>query len=131
MVHNGQRLRKNGLSGAGMKYKNVKTEVDGITFDSKKEATRYIELKYMERAGLIKDLKRQVRFCLVPTIEGEGKKVRQRAAYYVADFEYWEKHTDCWKRVVEDVKSEATMTDVYRLKKKLMMWRYGIEIKEV
>lgn len=113
----------------GSKYGNKKTEVDGIVFDSKHEALRWIELKYMERAGLIRDLKRQVRFCLVPTIEGEGKKIRQRAVYYVADFEYWEKNYDCWKRVVEDAK--GVRTDVYKLKKKLMLWRHGIEIKEV
>lgn len=113
----------------GSKYGNKKTEVDGIVFDSKHEALRWIELKYMERAGLIRDLKRQVKFCLVPTIEGEGKKIRQRAVYYVADFEYWEKNYDCWKRVVEDAK--GVRTDVYKLKKKLMLWRHGIEIKEV
>ena len=111
------------------KYGNQKTKVDGILFDSKHEAMRWIELKYMERVGLIKDLKRQVKFCLVPTIEGEGKKVKQRAVYYVADFEYWEKATDCWKHVVEDAK--GVRTDVYKLKKKLMLWRHGIEIKEV
>lgn len=111
------------------KYGNRKTEVDGIVFDSKHEAMRWIELKYMERAGLIRDLKRQVKFCLVPTIEGEGKKIRQRAVYYVADFEYWEKNYDCWKHVVEDAK--GVRTDVYKLKKKLMLWRHGIEIREV
>ena len=111
------------------KYGNRKTEVDGIVFDSKHEAMRWIELKYMERVGLIRDLKRQVKFCLVPTLEGEGKKIKQRAVYYVADFEYWEKTTDGWKHVVEDAK--GVKTDVYKLKKKLMLWRHGIEIREV
>lgn len=111
------------------KYGNRKTEVDGIVFDSKHEAMRWIELKYMERAGLIRDLKRQVKFCLVPTLEGEGKKIKQRAVYYLADFEYWEKTADCWKHVVEDAK--GVRTDVYKLKKKLMLWRHGIEIREV
>lgn len=83
----------------------------------------------MERTGLIRDLKRQVKFCLVPTLEGEGKKIKQRAVYYVADFEYWEKAGDRWKHVVEDAK--GIRTDVYKLKKKLMLWRHGIEIKEV
>lgn len=113
------------------KYGNKKTEVDGILFDSKREAIRWIELKHMERVGLIKDLKRQIKFCLIPTIEGEDRKVRQRAVYYVADFDYWEKTGDRFKHVVEDAKSEATKTAVYILKKKLMLWRYGIEIKEV
>ncbi len=117
------------------KYGNKKTEVDGILFDSKREALRWIELKYMERAGLIKNLKRQVKFCLIPTIEGEGRKVRQRAVYYVADFEYWEKagekagDRDIFKHVVEDAK--GVRTDVYKIKKKLMLWIHGIEIKEV
>ena len=111
------------------KYGNRKTELDGMIFDSKHEANRWVELKYMERAKLIKDLKRQVRFCLIPTIEGNGGKIRQRAVYYVADFQYWENVGDCWKQVVEDAK--GVRTDVYKIKKKLMLWRYGIEIKEV
>ena len=52
------------------KYGAKKTEIDGIVFDSKHEAHRWVELKYMERAGLIKELKRQVRYCLIPTIDG-------------------------------------------------------------
>ena len=111
------------------KYGNRRTTVDGVTYDSAKEARRGAELRLMERAGLIRDLRRQVRFCLVPTIEGEGRKVRQRAAYYVADFEYWEKVGDKWRHVVEDVK--GVRTDVYKLKKKIMLWRYGIEVREV
>ena len=111
------------------KYGAKKTEIDGIIFDSRHEATRYVELKYMERAGLIKDLKLQERFCLIPAIEGEGKKVAQRAVYYVADFTYYERKDNHLQRVVEDAK--GFRTDVYKLKKKLFRWRYGIEIKEV
>ena len=111
------------------KYGAKKTEIDGIVFDSKHEAHRWVELKYMERAGLIKELKRQVRYCLIPTIEGDGRKVVQRAVYYVADFTYYEKAGDRWKCVVEDAK--GVRTDVYKIKKKLMRWRYGIEIREV
>lgn len=110
------------------KYGNKKTEIDGIVFDSKHEATRWIELKYMERAGLIKELKRQQAFCLIPVIK-DGCKVRQRAVNYIADFTYYEKVRDGWKPVVEDAK--GVRTDVYKLKKKLMLWRYGIEIVEV
>ena len=109
------------------KYGAKKTEIDGIVFDSRHEATRYVELKYMERAGLIKDLKLQERFCLIPAID-DGQKVIQRAVYYVADFTYYEKRNNYWKRVVEDAK--GCRTDVYKLKKKLMRWKYGIEVKE-
>lgn len=111
------------------KYGNKRTEVDGILFDSKHEAHRYVELKYMERVGLIKDLKLQEKFCLIPAIEGNGCKARQRAVNYIADFTYLEKCGDVWKRVVEDAK--GVRTDVYKIKKKLMLWRHGIEIKEV
>lgn len=111
------------------KYGNRKTEVDGIIFDSKHEAERYAELKLLEKAGEIRDLKLQEKFCLVPTIEGNGGKIAQRAVYYLADFTYWERDGKCWKRVVEDAK--GVRTDVYKLKKKLMRWRHGIEIREV
>ena len=113
------------------KYNARKTAVDGQMFDSQKEANRYAELKLMQRAGLIKDLRLQQKFCLIPTIEGARGGIRQRATYYIADFVYWEKRGDCWTRVVEDVKSPATKTSTYKLKKKLMLWRHGIEIREV
>lgn len=113
------------------KYHARKTEADGMMFDSQKEANRYAELKLMQRAGLIKDLQMQKKFCLIPTLEGTNGKIKQRATYYIADFVYWEKIGDRWKCVVEDVKSPATKTAVYRLKKKLLLWRYGYEIREV
>ena len=97
------------------KYGNRKTEVDGITFDSRKEAKRYAELCMLEKVGLIQDLQRQVRFEIVP------KCGSSRARYYVADFTY----TQEGKKVIEDVKSPATRADkVYSLKKALMIWRY-------
>ena len=101
------------------KYRNKKTVFDGITFDSMKEAKRYKQLKIFERAGLIKDLKLQVPFVLI------DKTSYGRAIKYVADFVYTEDN----KMVVEDVK--GVRTDVYRLKKRLLAERYGIEIKEV
>lgn len=91
------------------KYKSVKTVVDGITFDSKREAARYQELKLLERGGLISKLELQPKF---PLIVG-GKKV----CTYIGDFRYLENGHD----VVEDVKSEPTKTSVYRLKRKLLM----------
>ena len=105
------------------KYHNKRTTVNGITFDSRKEAQRYAELCLLQRAGKVKEIERQVRYEIIPKI---GK---ERAAYYVADFVYKEKQGDIWCSVVEDVK--GAKTDVYRLKRKLMLWRHGIEIKEI
>lgn len=99
------------------KYNAVKTEIDGFTFDSKKEAARYVELKFYEAANYIEDLELQPRFpCVV-----NGKKVCE----YRADFKY----TQDGQTIVEDVKGHKT--DVYRIKKKLVEALYGIEIKEL
>ena len=101
------------------KYKNVKTVLDGIAFDSKKESARYAELKLLARSGLIQNLRLQVPFELIPKQDGE------RAVKYIADFVYDEGN----ETVVEDVK--GVRTDVYRLKKKLMLKVHGLRIKEV
>ena len=108
------------------KYGNRKTTVDGVTYDSAKEARRGAELRLMERAGLISNLCAQVKYVLIPAQKRNGKVI-ERAATYTADFVY----TENGQTVVEDVKSPATRTDVYRLKKKLMLWEFGIEVKEV
>ena len=100
------------------KYHNSKTVIDGIRFDSKKEAKRYLELKILEKAGAIKDLRRQVPYVLI------NKSRYGRAIKYVADFVYYE----YGKLVVEDVK--GVRTPVYKLKKRLMAERFGIEVKE-
>ena len=117
-----------GTAKKASKYRNEKTELDGIVFDSKREAQRYAELKQMERAGIIHDLKRQERYELIPSIRENGKVV-QRAVSYIADFTYLDNDGTGWRKVVED--SKGMRTDVYRLKKKLMRWRYGIDIQEV
>ncbi len=101
------------------KYKNRKTVVDGISFDSKKEAARWRELKLLERAGAIADLRRQVRYELIRKQEGE------RAVTYIADFVY----TENGETVVEDAK--GVRTQAYVLKRKLMLERHGIRIREV
>lgn len=106
------------------KYHAKKTVVDGITFDSRKEASRYLVLKGMEEDGSIEDLRRQVHYELVPAFDVDGK--HYRPVYYVADFVYVNKETG--KEVVEDVK--GMRTDVYRLKSKLFARRYGMGIKE-
>lgn len=105
------------------KYHARKVTVDGIEFDSRKEANRYAELLLLQRAGKISDLRRQVEFELIPKCGSE------RAAKYHADFCYIDAATG--KQVVEDVKSRATKTPDYILRRKLMNWRYGIKIQEV
>lgn len=104
------------------KYHARKTTVDGITFDSRKEADRYLTLKGMEEDGAIENLRRQVRYELVPAFDVDGR--HYRPVYYVADFVYAEDG----KEVVEDVK--GMITDVYKLKSKLFARRYGMSIKE-
>lgn len=106
----------------GNKYHARKATVDGITFDSRREADRYLVLKSMEEDGAIEDLRRQVRYELVPAFDVDGK--HYRPVYYVADFVY----VEGGKEVVEDVK--GMVTDVYRLKSKLFARRYGKVIKE-
>lgn len=107
------------------KYNNKKTQIDGITFDSQKEAMRYAELKTLEKAGKITELERQKRFELQPAFYYQGHK--QRAIFYVCDFFY--KQGD--KYIIEDVKSPITKNNaVYKLKKKMMLYR-GYEIKEI
>lgn len=102
------------------KYNAKKATFNGITFDSKHERDRYVELVLMEKAKLIQDLKTQVRFPLIP------KSKYGREIVYVADFVYYEDG----KMVVEDTKSPATKTPVYRLKKRLLAEQRGIVIKE-
>lgn len=105
------------------KYNNTKTTVDGIKFDSKREAARYSELKLLERAGKITDLILQPRFELIPKYEINGRKVRKME--YIADFQYFENG----KTVIEDAKGFKTKE--YLIKKKLFEFKYGIEIMEV
>lgn len=104
------------------KYHAIKTKVDGITFDSKKEAARYQELKLMERAGLLKQIELQPVFNLIVKT---GKSV----GVYRADFRYYDMATHQW--IIEDVKSQATKTPVYRLKKRIVEEVYKISISEV
>lgn len=94
------------------KYSARKTVVDGIKFDSAKEARRYSELKLLERAGEISDLQRQVKFTLIPKSEDE------RPVFYIADFVYEEKDG---KRIVEDVKGYRTKD--YIIKRKLFKFK--------
>lgn len=106
------------------KYHAQKTVLDGIKFDSKKEANRYAELKLMERAGVIRDLKRQVRYELIPAFDVDGKHYRPTT--YVADFVYTDAKSG--KEIVEDVK--GVRTDVYRLKSKMFAHKFEVSILE-
>lgn len=109
------------------KYGNKKVTVDGIKFDSQLEANRYCELKILERAGEIKDLRRQIKFELQPSYIKNNKSIQ--SINYIADFVYYDVNKK--KFIVEDVKSEATKTQVYKLKKKLFEYKYDLEIKEI
>lgn len=102
------------------------TAPGGEKFDSVKEYHRWGCLKLMQRAGLIKDLKRQVKYVLIPAQRDQTGKVVEREMSYIADFEYFDLKRGV--KVVEDTK--GFKTDVYKLKKKLMLWVHGIRIEE-
>lgn len=99
------------------KYRAKKMELDGILFDSKKEAERYSELKMLERAKLITNLELQPKFLLQEKFEYNGKVIRK--IEYIADFKYIDEKGNT---VVEDVK--GLKTDVYNIKKKLFLNKY-------
>ena len=105
------------------KYHNKKITRDGETFDSQKEYRRFCELRLLERAVRIADLQRQVKFELIPSQRIDGKVV-ERACVYVADFVYMEDG----KEIVEDTKGVRTAD--YIIKRKLMLWVHGIQIRE-
>lgn len=109
-----------------MKYKNIKVTVDNHKFDSKKESRRYIELKLMERCGLIKNLELQKSFELQPKFKKNNKTYR--AINYIADFVYYDIEKE--QIVIEDVK--GFRTDVYKIKKKLFEYKYpDYELREL
>ena len=118
------------------KYGATKMVVDGITFDSRKEARRYTELKLLERTGKITDLQRQVKFKLIPAqyaqsaevytrgpTKGQHKQGRciEQPVSYIADFVYVENG----RKVIEDTKGMRTKD--YIIKRKLVRWIYGKE----
>ena len=97
---------------------------DGTVFDSRKEYNRWCNLRLLEKAGEISDLKRQVKYTLIPWQYQNGKVV-ERGLYYIADFVYCDADGNT---VVED--SKGVKTAVYKIKRKLMLWVHGIKIKE-
>lgn len=117
------------------KYRAEKIDILGMQFDSKREAKRYFELRLLEQAGEISNLQRQVKYDLIPqqvehtqqNTERKAKyRVIERACVYIADFVYVDKQGNT---IVEDAK--GVRTEVYKLKKKLMLYFYGIKIQEV
>lgn len=123
------RLKNNlskGMVRVTSKYHSKKVVVDGIEFDSKKEAKRYSELKLLERAGEIKELELQKVFELQPSFKKNGKTYRKTT--YKADFYYF--NTKIGKYIVEDVK--GFKTEVYKLKKKMFEYKYQeLELREI
>ena len=120
------------------KYQAIKTCVNGIEFASRKEARRYQELLLLQRAGVILNLRMQVKFVLIPAqyetferygAKGQelkpGKKLIEKECSYVADFVYEQDG----KTIVEDTKGFKTKD--YIIKRKLMLYTHGIKIREV
>lgn len=130
-----------------LKYKNKKVEVEGIIFDSAKEARRYRELRILQESGDIKNLQCQVKFILIPTQYEyyerysektgkrlkDGRRVIEKECAYYADFVYIDTATG--KKVVEDIKgykdSRSAGFAKYVLKRKMMLYFHGIKIKEI
>jgi hypothetical protein len=112
------------------KFNNRKTVVNGITFDSKKEAARYAALLELEKAGKISDLEMQKKYELIPSQRINGKVV-ERAISYIADFVY----TENGETVVEDVKGyrnpQAAGYAKFVIKRKLMLYIHGIRVREI
>lgn len=125
----------------GNKYGNKKVEYDGLVFDSKKEKERYVVLKDAESKGLIKGLKTQVKYQLIPAIREEyieqlktkervKERTIQKAITYTCDFQYIKDE----QTIVEDVKASpkaASLDKVFMLKEKLFRYVYGFSIKRV
>lgn len=122
------------------KYHNKPTERltaagNVLRFPSEKEARRYDYLLGLENQGVIRNLRLQVNFTLMEAYT-DSQGHRMRAIRYVADFTYRQKtgtsdSSDTWELVVEDVKSRATRTETYKIKRKMMKEQFGITIKEV
>lgn len=123
------------------KYNAKKVEFDGLTFDSQKEVLRYKELSLLRSEGIISNLQRQVKYILIPTqrepaVLGPrggvkpGKLIENECSY-LADFVYTVNETG--ETIVEDVKGykKGEAYKVFTIKRKLMLFVYGIQVKEV
>lgn len=121
------------------KFGNSKVEVDGIVFDSQKEASRYRQLKLLEGAGMIRDLRMQVKYVLIPTQYSKTEfnkdktpKVIEKECAYYADFVYID---ELGTEHVEDIKGYRDPSSAgyakFVIKRKLMLHLYGIVVEEV
>lgn len=123
------------------KYGNKKCQYNGIVFDSRHEMQRYKELLLLQRAGKISDLELQKHFELIPAQyeistevyksgprKGQPKpgKLIERAVEYIADFYYYDHMKGCV--IVEDTKGMKTKE--YIIKRKLMLYKYGLKVLE-
>lgn len=123
--------------GTGSKYHAKKVSIQGEVFDSKKEARRFLELQMLEKAGRISGLQRQKKFVLIPaqyepeTTGPRGGKIKgkllEREVAYYADFVYFDEEEKDF--VIEDTK--GVRTPEYIIKRKLMLWLNGYQIREV
>ena len=111
------------------KYGAKKVVVDGEVFDSRKEYYRWCDLRLLERAGEVFNLKRQVKYVLIPAQRDGSGKLIEREVSYIADFEYLAKNGD---KIVEDVKGykRGAAYQLFSVKRKMMLWKYGIKVKE-
>lgn len=120
-----EKLLNNSINQKQSKYNNTKVKYKGIKFDSVKEMKHYQLLEYLEKKGEIRELKLQVPFELIPTYKINNKTIRK--TQYIADFTYISVKDN--KTHIVDTK--GFRTDVYKLKKKMFEYKYGIEIEEV
>jgi Fe2+ transport system protein B len=109
------------------KYRNKRIVVDGERFDSKREYARWCELKLLERAGEISELKRQVRYELAPSVKFLGATRAQPSLRLIVDFQYIEKGS----LVLEDVKSPATVTATFTAKRHMLLAQRGLQVRIV
>lgn len=113
----------------GNKLNNIKVvDADGKKFDSRKEYTRWLILRNMEEKGRIRNLRRQVKYVLIPSQKIDGKVVERECSYY-ADFVY---ELD-GETVVEDTKGykKGSTYNIFVIKRKMMLKEYGLKIREV
>lgn len=110
------------------KYGAKKVVMDGQVFDSRKEFYRWSDLRLLERAGKISDLKRQVKYTLLPAQRDQTGKLIEREVSYIADFAYIENG----QQIVEDTKGykRGAAYQLFTIKRKLMLKYYGIKVKE-
>jgi hypothetical protein len=132
------------VDGKKRKYRNDSVTIDGELFDSKREAARYQELKLMEKAGEIRDLRVKITYRLIERQDAFDDQPGLPATTYTPDFDYEEKFRGKWRRVTEDVKFSTsaksdekrklkftTAYQIFRIKVKLMRQVHGLIVKEV